>query len=80
MKDACRPRRWLPVGLAAFLASCTPVASLAPEPTEGRYLDLMQELMAEAARQSAESRAEQAVEAVAAWRGGTDGGTDEPSE
>ena len=83
MKDTSGLRRWLPVGLAAFLASCTSVASLAPEPSGGRYLDLMQELMAESARQSAQSRAgraERAVDAVAVWRGGADGGTDEGSE
>lgn len=77
-KSTCRraARQLLLVGSATLLASCTvPVSKLAPSPPDGKYLSLVQEVMAESAvlsrsDKSDSKRAEKAVKAVTAWRGG----------
>ena len=77
-KSTCRHavRQLLLAGSAMLLASCTvAVSQLAPDPPNGEYLSLVQEVMAESAKLAEPSdspRAEQAVKAVAAWRGASE--------
>lgn len=77
-KSTCRHavRQLLLAGSAMLLASCTvAVSKLAPDPPNGEYLSLVQEVMAESANLAEPSdspRAEQAVKAVAAWRGASE--------
>ncbi|MCY3620818.1 MAG: hypothetical protein OXH68_03795 [Gammaproteobacteria bacterium] len=75
-------RQLLLPGSSMLLASCTvAVSQLAPNPPDGEYLSLVQEVMAESAKRAERSdsqRAGQAVKAVAVWRGAGESGG-EPS-
>lgn len=60
----------LVIGCCAGLASCTSVSSLAPTPLDGRYVAVLNEVMAESASlpDAALPRAANAAAAVAEWR------------
>ena len=78
-KSTCRHAvgQLLLASSAMLLASCTAVSQLAPNPPNGEYLSLVQEVMAESAKRAEQSdspRAGQAVNAVAVWRGAGESG------